>query len=231
MSSITQAQELVNGYEELFDGVSLKGWKGDSALWYVKDHAIIGEIKPGKALTRNSFIIWQGGNLKDFELIVEYKISEKGNSGFNYRSEAIAEQSFAMRGYQADIDGAKKYTGQNYEELGRKILAFPGQTVRLPPVQGPISDFAKKNVWTASELLAESRNIDSLKSFIKDEGWNQLRIVAKGSRLQHYVNGVLMSDVTDDDVKNRKMEGKLGFQVHVGPPMTIAVRSIRLKRF
>ncbi len=124
----------------------------------------------------------------------------------------------------------KKYTGQNYEELGRKILAFPGQKVRLPPVEGALSDFAKKNIWTASELLSESGNIDSLKSFIKDNDWNQLRIVARGNNLQHYINGVLMSDVTDDDVRNRKMEGKLGFQVHVGPPMTIAVRSIRLKR-
>jgi hypothetical protein len=224
------AQYTINGYQELFDGASLKGWKGDTALWYVKDSAIVGEIKPGKELTRNSFIIWQGDNLKDFELIAEYKVSEKGNSGFNYRSEEVPEQPFAMRGYQADIDGAKKYTGQNYEELGRKILAFPGQKVRLPPVEGALSDFAKKNIWTASELLSESGNIDSLKSFIKDNDWNQLRIVARGNNLQHYINGVLMSDVTDDDVRNRKMEGKLGFQVHVGPPMTIAVRSIRLKR-
>lgn len=198
-------------------------------MWYVKDSLLVGEIRPGKELKRNSFIIWQGGNLKDFELIVEYKVSAKGNSGFNYRSKEVAGQPFAMRGYQADIDGAKKYTGQNYEEGGRKILAFPGQKVRLPPVKGTIADFARENRWTASERLDALGNEDSLKSRINDD-WNELRIWAKGNRLQHYINGVLMSDVTDDDVQNREMEGLLGFQVHVGPPMTIAVRHIRLKR-
>lgn len=225
-----RAQTSLSGYEELFDGISLKGWKGDSALWYVKDSMLIGEIKPGKELKRNSFIIWQGGSVKDFELIVEYKVSEMGNSGFNYRSEEVAGRPFAMRGYQADIDGAKKYTGQNYEEGGRKILAFPGRKVRLPPIKGAIADFAKKNIWTASEPLGTLGDLDSLKSRIHDGDWNVLRVLAKGNRLQHYINGVLMSDVTDDDVQNRKMEGLLGFQVHVGPPMTIAVRHIRLRR-
>ncbi len=220
-----------SGYEDLFDRISLKGWKGDPALWYVKDSLLIGEIKPGKELQRNSFIIWQGGRVKDFELIVEYKVSANGNSGFNYRSEEVSGQPFVMRGYQADLDGAKKYTGQNYEELGRKILAFPGQKVRLPPVKSAIADFAKKNIWTASELLSELGNADSLRLIIKDNDWNELRILARGNRLQHFINGVLMSDVTDDDVQNRKMDGLLGFQVHVGPPMTFAVRSIRLKRF
>ena len=229
MMSCAQPQ-TPNGYEDLFDGISLKGWKGDTALWSVKNSAIVGEIKPGKELERNSFIIWQGGTVKDFELIAEYRISDKGNSGFNYRSEEIAELPFAMRGYQADIDGAKKYTGQNYEEQGRKILAFPGQKVRLPSVNGGIADYAKKNIWTASEQLSELGNKDSLRLAIKNNDWNELRILAKGNRLLHYINGVLISDVTDDDIQNRRMEGKLGFQVHVGPPMTIEVRRIRLKR-
>ncbi len=216
-------------YTELFDGVSLKGWYGDTALWRVSDSAIVGEIKPGKELKRNSFIIWQGGKVRDFELIVTYRVSKKGNSGFNYRSEAVADLPFALRGYQADIDGANRYTGQNYEELGRTILAFPGQKVRLPPVQGELAEHAKGNVWTASQQIASLGNLDSLKRFIKDDEWNELRVVAKGNRLQHYINGVLICDVTDDDTHNRKMEGLLGFQVHVGPPMMIAVKRIRLR--
>jgi hypothetical protein len=49
--------------------------------------------------------------------------------------------------------------------------------------------------------------------------------------LQHYVNGVLMSEVVDGDTANRKLEGLLGVQVHVGPPMKIEYRSIRLKPY
>ena len=73
-------------------------------------------------------------------------------------------------------------------------------------------------------------NIDSLKSVIKTGDWNACHIIAKGNRLQHFINGVLMSDVTDNDTINRKMEGLLGVQVHVGPPMTIEYRNILLKQ-
>jgi hypothetical protein len=38
-----------------------------------------------------------------------------------------------------------------------------------------------------------------------------------------------MSIVVDDDVANRTMEGLIGMQVHVGPPMTFEYRNIRLK--
>ena len=70
---------------------------------------------------------------------------------------------------------------------------------------------------------------DSLKTKIKAVDWNNAHLIIKGNRLQHYINGVLMSDVTDNDLVNRKMSGKLGFQVHVGPPMKVAYRNIRLK--
>ena len=217
-------------YVDLFDGKSLSGWRGDTSLWRVEDGAIVGEIKPGKELDRNSFIIWDGGQPADFELIADYKLTGNGNSGFNYRSEELPDLPYALRGYQADIDAANTYTGQNYEERARTILAFPGQQVRLPPVDGEIGDYAKGNIWTAAEETGSLGDRDSLKTHIKSEDWNELRIVAKGNHLQHYINGVLMSDVTDDDEKNRKFEGLMGFQVHVGPPMTIAFKNIRMKQ-
>jgi len=221
--------EVQNDYTDLFDGQTLTGWRGDTSLWRVEDGAIVGEIKPGSELERNSFIIWEGGKPGDFELIAEYKLTGKGNSGLNYRSEELSDLPYALRGYQADIDAANTYTGQNYEERGRTILAFPGQQMRLPPVDGEIGEYAKGNIWTAGEEIGSLGDRDSLKANIKVDDWNELRVVAKGNHLQHYINGVLMSEVTDDDEKNRKFEGLIGFQVHVGPPMKIAFKNIRLK--
>jgi len=217
-------------YMELFDGVSLTGWRGDTSIWRVEEGTLVGEIKPGEELSSNSFIIWEGGKPGDFELIAEYRMVGKGNSGINYRSEELAEPTFALKGYQADIDAANTYTGQNYEERGRTILAFPGQSVRLPEVSGPVSEYAKGNVWTVAEAVESLGDRDSLRSLIKENDWNEIRIVAKGNQLEHYINGTLMSKVVDDDVANRKLEGALGFQVHVGPPMKIAFRNIRLKQ-
>jgi Domain of Unknown Function (DUF1080) len=48
--------------------------------------------------------------------------------------------------------------------------------------------------------------------------------------LQHFINGVLMSEVRDDDPEKRRMSGLPGVQVHVGPPMKIEFRNIRVKR-
>ena len=70
---------------------------------------------------------------------------------------------------------------------------------------------------------------DSLKTYIKD-GWNELHLVIKGNRLQHYVNGVLMSDVTDNDSANRKMSGLLGLQIHAGHIMKVEYRNMRIKQ-
>jgi hypothetical protein len=68
-----------------------------------------------------------------------------------------------------------------------------------------------------------------LKEKIKAEDWNDLHLIIKGNRLQHFVNGVLMSDVTDLDSVNGKSKGLLGMQVHVGPPMKVQYRDIKIK--
>lgn len=214
--------------DEIFDGVSLNGWRGDTNFWRVEDGAIVGEITADTEMKHNSFLIWDGGTPGDFEFIAEYRMSGNGNSGVNYRSEELADLPFALRGYQADIDAANTYTGQNYEERGRTILAFPGQQMRLPPVDGEISDHAKGNVWTAAEQTGTSGEREELKANIKANDWNEIRIVADGNKLSHYINGVLMSEIVDDDEKNRKMNGLIGLQLHTGPPMKIEYKNVRL---
>jgi len=218
--------ETAADFKEIFDGKTLTGWEGDTSLWRAEGGILIGEIKPGQELKTNSFIIWRGGETADFELVAEYNITETGNSGINYRSEQVADVPFALKGYQADIDGQNVYTGQNYEERGRTIIAFRGQNVTLPATD---TGKSVRNVWNAAVQGTPAGNSDSLKALIKGNDWNEIRIIAKGNSLKHYINGALTAEVTDDDTVNRKMSGLLGFQVHVGPPMKIQYRNIRLK--
>lgn len=220
-----------DGFVSLFDGKTLDNWKGDTAYWHVENGAIVGEETETTAsqLKANTFLIWQGGEPADFELKAEYKISAQGNSGIQYRSELVDGVPFGMKGYQLDIDGANQYTGQNYEERGRTILAFPGQKVTLPAVSGPVSEYAKGNIWRAAVITDTLGNRDSLKALIHD-GWNTLRIVARGNRLQHYINDVLMCDITDDDTANRKSAGLIGLQLHAGHVMRVEFRNIALKQ-
>lgn len=231
LPTLVSAQKKKDGFVPIFNGKTLKGWEGDANYWRVENGSIVGEITADKLLKTNTFIIYRGGEPKDFELKLEYKITRDGNSGVNYRSEQITEVPFALKGYQADIDGMNHYTGQNYEERGRTTLAYRGQTTTIgtPDFNSSVKDNIKNNAWTKVEIV-KSMNKDSLKNFIKNEDWNEVHLVIKGNRLLHYVNGVLMSDVTDNDTVNGKMKGMLGVQVHVGPPMKVEYRNIRIKQ-
>jgi hypothetical protein len=221
------------GFVKIFDGKTLKGWVGDSTYWRVENGNLVGEITPATVLKTNSFIIWQGGKPADFELTLEFKISKAGNSGINYRSEQLTDVPHALKGYQADIDGAIRYTGQNYEERARTTLAYRGEIVTVTgaaTTSAPLKDNIKNNAWLSRTVTGSLGTSDELKTKIKSEDWNTCRIVARGNRLQHYVNGILMSDVTDNDKVNARVGGLLGVQVHVGPPMKVEYRNIMLKQ-
>lgn len=224
-----------DGFVQIFDGKTLANWVGDTTYWHVKDGSLVGEVTPSTLLKTNTFIVWQGGTPGDFELKAEFRIAESGNSGINYRSEALTDIPNALRGYQCDIDGKINYTGQNYEERGRTTLAYRGEEVTISSQDNPgdpesLRANVKNNAWTKRDVTKSLGNADSLKSVVKSGDWNTCHIIAKGNHLQHYINGVLMSDVTDSDTINRKMSGLIGVQVHVGPPMTVEYRNILLKQ-
>jgi hypothetical protein len=225
-----EQQSNKDEFVQIFDGKTLDNWKGDTAFWSVKNGILTGEETTATAplLKANTFLIYQGGNPADFELEAEYRITEEGNSGIQYRSELVEGVPNGLKGYQMDIDGANTYTGQNYEERKRCIIAFRGQQVTLPAVTEPVQTLAKNNVWSASKVTASLGSADSLKSLINN-GWNSCHIIAKGNHLQHYINNVLMCDVTDEDTANRKAAGLIGLQLHAGHIMKIEFRNIRLK--
>jgi len=207
-----------DGFVPIFDG-TLKDWEGDPTYWRAENGVLIGEVRPDTLLKKNSFIIWRGGEVGDFELKLEYRVSKDGNSGINYRSIQVAdpETNWAMQGYQADIDGQDQWSGQNYEERGRTFLAYRGQSVVLRPGKPP----------EVTKLLGDRAE---LQKQVRKEDWNQVHLVVKGKRLQHFTNGVLMSEVLDEDPEKRRASGLLGVQVHVGPPMKIEFRDLRLRR-
>jgi hypothetical protein len=206
------------GYQPIFDGKTLDGWQGDPKYWRVENGCLVGEVTPETILKRNTFIIWRGGKTKDFELKVQYRISDRGNSGINYRSEEIPDLPLALRGYQADIDGANRYTGQNYEERGRTFLALRGQVTQIEEGKPPAK-------------IASLGDREAMKAFVKSgEEWNEYHLIVRGNVAIHILNGHMMSMVIDDDAKNRKSEGLLGVQVHVGPPMKVEFRNFRLRQ-
>ena len=208
------------GFKSIFDGKTLTDWEGDPKYWRVVDGVMTGEITPETVIKSNTFIIWRGGSPKDFELKVDYRITSRGNSGINYRSVVVPDKvtpanRFAMRGYQCDIDGQNRYTGNNYEEKGRLFLAVRGQVTHVTGTRTPV----------VLSTLGDNKDLAALIT----NDWNSIHLIIRGNVLMHTVNGHLMSVTIDDDRTGRAMDGLLGVQVHVGPPMKIEYKNWRLK--
>jgi hypothetical protein len=209
------------GFREIFDGKTLTGWDCDTDFWRVEDGAMIGESNPNHQPKQNTFCIWKGGQPGDFELRAEYRLTgtTDGNSGIQYRSEELPEVArWVLKGYQYDMDLKQQYTGQIYEERGRGFLALRGQIAEVPE-GGKAGSVG--TVGTNSEL----------RSLIKDNDWNELTIIARGSTLIQLLNGRVTSVLVDEDAEHRKMKGEIGIQLHKlpGVAMKIETRRIRIK--
>lgn len=200
------------GAKDLFNGKDLSGWDGDSRLWRVENGVIIGETdKADRKVAKNTFLIWEGGELGDFEL--SYKARVTGNnSGLQYRSRKIGDEGWRIGGYQMDLHPKQEYLGMLYEEQGRGIQCLRGQKVELPEAGGKSKVTAKLPIDEVD--LAE---------------WNEFRLVARGNVVQHYVNGKLAAEITDLNPEKRSLKGLIAFQLHAGPPMKAEFKDIVLK--
>ena len=214
----SQAQD--DGFISIFDGKTLEGWDGNPDLWSVEDGAITGKTTDENPIKANSFIIWRGGQPKNFEMKFEYKIIN-GNSGMQYRSfEPDAEKmKWVVGGYQADFEAGDTYSGILYGERFRGILAKRGEKTELTRKDGKFKVNVVGSVGKTEEIQAK----------IKSEDWNEYSVSANGFHFVHKINGVTTIDCTDNDEKERRDSGIIAFQVHKGPAMTIQIRNIQLK--
>jgi hypothetical protein len=212
-----RGRDSASGFIPIFDGNTLEQWDGDRAFWRGENGLLIGESSAERRLTRNTFLVWRGGTTRDFELLLDYRLSPGANSGVQYRSRLVDSLGpWAMRGYQADLDGADRYSGQIYEERGRGFLAMRGS-------------FSRRGTGGPGALVTSLGSDSSLKAALRPGEWNTLHIIARGNLVLQLINGRLMSALLDDDAPGRALDGLLGLQLHTGPPMRVEFRHLRLK--
>jgi sialidase-1 len=196
----------------LFNGNDLTGWDGNPDFWSVKNGAIHGETTREKPARGNTFCIWRGGALEDFELRLAFRI-RKGNSGVQYRSKDLG--NWRVSGYQAEVCTGPT-VGVLYHERGRGFLAKVGQKV-------VIDEDGKKNV------VGSVGDPKKIYARYKKGAWNHYRILARGKHLAHFLNGVQTIELIDNDVKGRAMSGILALQIHAGPPMAVEFKDIEVR--
>ena len=195
----------------MFDGATLNGWDGPKDLWHVENGAIV--------VHSNSptYLLWQGGEPKDFELKVEVKLEgATANSGVQFRATRLGEvagnkmSKWETRGYQADVDNMSSNTGGLIECCAgprrgvppRPDRAFRGQVVRTAAATGQ-----------KPTLLATFDDAETMKRYWKIGDWNQLHVVARGRTMMYFINGHLMSVFIDDHPTMFVDRGVIGIQL------------------
>ena len=176
-----------NGEKNLFDGKTLKGWNGDPKFWSVQNGSIVGQTTKENPTKGNTFIIWKGGKMNDFDLTLDYKI-EAGNSGIQYRSFVKPGKNDGWRigGYQADLEAGDKFSGICYGEGFRGILSMRGEkTVLTLDGKGKLKkeyngvDTSDLTRWYSDEEMKKRKSI-----------WIQPNYKANKGVLKKYINSV-----------------------------------------
>lgn len=203
--------------KSLFDGKTLEGWKArEMGYWSVRDGAITGESTPENPCTSNQFIVWQGGEVGDFELKLKFRVKGNGgNSGVQFRSR-MQDNGLAV-GYQADIYQSGPYLGGVCDELhsrkGHELLTGNGKKTVIDA----------KGQRTATPLAEEAK--------MRAAGeWNDYHIVAQGHHITLAINGVTCAELIDQEDGHFDLTGILGLQLRSGDPMTVQFKDITLKK-
>jgi len=195
----------------LFDGETLNGWsqRNGYATYRVVDGTILGRTSPGSP---NSFLCTTT-NFGDFELEFEVKVDDELNSGVMIRSSQKPESSGS---------------GRN-ERAGR--VYGPQVEIESSGHDGAESGYVYGEATGRGWLTPEDRLIPH--KTMRDGEWNSYRIVAKGVRIQTWINGKAIEDISDQEIFKTHPGGFIGLQVHgirqgTGP-YEVAWRNIRVK--
>lgn len=138
--------------ELLFDGRTFNGWEGDTLrTWRVADGALTGGSLR-ETVPHNDFLC----TIQDYsDFVMKLKFKLEGTEGFvnagvQFRSRRLADPSYEMTGYQADLgDG---YWGSLYDESRRnKTLAAPDSAT--------VARILRRGEWNDYEVRAQGRRI------------------------------------------------------------------------
>jgi hypothetical protein len=192
------------GFETLFDGLTLAGWTvlsrdEPTGGWRAEGNMLLVEGRPGDLATATTFT--------DFDLRLEWKLSELGNSGVFYRFSGVGNPVGDTIEYQL-ADNARP---ASQEHANRRAGSAYGL-------------YAPKGDW--SHPPGE---------------WNSLRVVARGGRVEHWLNGhkVVEFDLDSPDFAARARaagrdenfaqakSGKIVLQDHAS---RVSFRNIRIRR-
>lgn len=205
------------GFVSIFDGVSLRGWETpDTSYWTIEDGAITGTISEAHPLSVNQYLVYEGGDVADFELKLMHRLTGTPgiNGGFQFRSLLLPDHDVA--GYQVDNNHDTPWLVRLYDEFGRHDLALRGEST--------------KYVLGGAKSVTPIEGIAGQPAHFKLDEWHEYHLIARGTHLELRINGIKVAEVFDDDPVQNDLSGILALQLHSGPPMKAQFKDVRLKK-
>lgn len=189
-----------DGFLSMFNGRDLTDWSGDTNYWSVRDGFITAQSRADDPKQRH-LLTWTKGNVGDFEMHFSYRFrllrgNKSPNGGVNYRQTGTT--NFTC--YQYDLVTNPKDNGSVTDDRRRYRLAGFGEAVTA----------TSSNKHQVMATLGDTNALQA----VKPEDWNKCVIIAKGDRLTHYINGVLVADVTDNSKSKRHMSGAIALELY-----------------
>lgn len=190
----------------LFDGKNLDGWKAS------RDNTQF-TIAEGAIIGTSSgqtHFLHTAETYGDFELEMEVKLHDTDlNSGVQIRT-ALARNN-AKGQSRESIHGPQVDIGKS-----------PGRSGHIFN-QGNGAWITPKEDLVRNELMVNDK-------------WNKLRVLAVGPRIQTWINGKQVADVTDNEAYAKYPSGVIALQVHgvkksPEKPRHVSFRSIRIRKF
>jgi hypothetical protein len=176
--------ERAEGWTLLFDGESLSGWHGYSGgaleSWTIEDCAMKSVGTEGNYGSDMRVDLVTDGEYTNFELSLDWKATEGGNSGLMY---GVIED--------ATYDAAWK-TGPEYQLVDD--VGFPGG---LEPGQKAADNYAMHSAAADKPLKPVGE-------------WNTSRLVVHDNQVEHWLNGakVVEFERWNDEWEKLKNSGK-----------------------
>ena len=140
----------------------------------------------------------------DFDLLFDVKVDDALNSGVQIRSQTRGGPTGRVNGPQVEIEAS----GESGAEAGYVYGESAGG-------------------WMTPEELLKPHKV------FKDGEWNSYRVLAVGPRIQVWINGEQISDLTHRERYASHPNGFIGLQVHGvksgSGPYQVAWRNLRLR--
>lgn len=198
VNALTEAEQA-EGWQLLFDGQSTAGWRGymsDSVpgQWSAQDGALrfdpSVDAMGGDIITENEY--------ESFELTLDWKIAECGNSGlfFHVVEDPQYAQTYHTGPEMQVLDNACHPDAANAPDR------WAGANYALHAPAYAEQGFAQKEAGGA---------LDSTTNLVRPAGeWNHVRLVVDGPHVEHWLNGEKIVDyeLWSDDWKQRVANSK-----------------------